>query len=120
MRPHFVVKREPVIDHPFRHKAIRHLVQIDRLVFEAPPEPFDEDVVHAATSPVHGDRHAGVFQHVGEGQGGELTSLIGIEDLRFAVSGQGFIQRLKAEACIHGVREPPGKDVPCRSVHDRD
>ncbi len=96
MGPLGVVKTKPIGDHPFRHKAIRHLMQIDRLVFEAAPQPFDEDVIH-------GDRHASTLERPIEGQGGELTALIRVEDLRFAVSGQGFIQALKAEPGIHGI-----------------
>ncbi len=55
MGPLGVVKTKPIGDHPFRHKAIRHLMQIDRLVFEAAPQPFDENVVH-------GNRHASILE----------------------------------------------------------
>ncbi len=50
-----VVKTKPIGDHPFRHKATRHLMQIDRLLFEAAPQPFDENVVH-------GNRHASILE----------------------------------------------------------
>jgi hypothetical protein len=41
-------------------------VQIDLLVFQAAPQPLDEDVVHAAAFPIHADRDAGSLEHAGE------------------------------------------------------
>jgi hypothetical protein len=35
-------------------------VEEDAFVFEAAPQPLDEDVVHPAAAPVHGDADAGV------------------------------------------------------------
>ena len=42
-----VVEVDPLADDPLGPEAIRQFVQIDRLVFERPPQAFDEDVVHA-------------------------------------------------------------------------
>ena len=39
---------------------------------------------------------------------------------RLAVSGQRFVKRLDAEPGVHGVRQPPRKDMARRPVHDRD
>ena len=33
-------------------------------VFEAAPQPLDEDIVHPAAAPVHGDADAGIFSVV--------------------------------------------------------
>ena len=62
------------------------------------------NIVHAAAPAVHGDRDAGVLEHIGEVKAGELAALVGIEDLRLAVSGQRLLQGLDAEPRIHGVR----------------
>ncbi len=79
-------------------------MQVDRLVFERPPEPLDEDIVHAAAPAVHGDRHACVLEHIGEVGAGKLAALVGVEDLGLAVSGQRLSQGLDAEPGVHGVR----------------
>ena len=47
MGPLGVVEVDPLADDPLGPEAIRQFVQIDRLVFERPPQAFDEDVVHA-------------------------------------------------------------------------
>ena len=43
-------------------------VEEDALVFERSPQPLDEDVVHPAPAPVHGDADAGVAQRGREGE----------------------------------------------------
>ena len=40
-----VVELDPVPDDLFGPEAVGQLMQVDRLVFERPPEAFDEDVV---------------------------------------------------------------------------
>ena len=52
-------------------------------------------------------------QHAGEGDAGELAALVGVENLRLAVLGQGLLQRLDAEVRLHRDRhadatEPAG------------
>ncbi len=47
MGPDGVVEVDPLRDDPVRLEAIGQLMQIDRLVFERPPQALDEDVVHA-------------------------------------------------------------------------
>ena len=41
MWPLRIVKIDPAADHPFGLESIRQFVQIDRLVFEGPPQPLD-------------------------------------------------------------------------------
>src|SRR5262249_14485098 len=69
-------------------------MEVDLLVFEATPQSFDKDVVHAAAPAVHADRDFLPLQDVGEVVAGELTALVGIEDLGPAVAGKGFLERL--------------------------
>ena len=99
-----VVKVEPITDHPLGDEAIRHLVQVDRLVFEAAPEPLDEDVVHAAAPAIHGDFDTRSFQQIREGGRGELAALVRVEDGGFGVSGQGLAEGLDTEASIERIR----------------
>ena len=40
-----VVELDPLADDALDHEAVGHLVQVDGLVFQRPPETLDEDVV---------------------------------------------------------------------------
>src|SRR5436190_18096136 len=60
----------------------------DLLVFEAAPQPLDEDVIHTAPLPVHADRDSVVLQSASEVVAGELAALVGIEDLGPTVMGE--------------------------------
>src|SRR5688500_20133202 len=76
--------------------------EVDLLVLDRSPEPLDENVVAPRTLAVHADGDAGLVQHAGEVVAGELRALIGVEDLRPAMAGDGFLQRLDAETRPHG------------------
>ena len=45
--------------------------QVDVLVLDGAPEPFDEDVVHPAPPPIHADQELRVAQGAQEGGAGE-------------------------------------------------
>ena len=49
-------------------------MQIHALVFQRPPQPLNEHVIHPAAPPVHADLDAGIGQHLGERQAGELAA----------------------------------------------
>ena len=49
--PLSVVKSDPSFDYSFGLKAFLQLVQIDGLLLEGSPEPFDEDIVEVP--PIH-------------------------------------------------------------------
>jgi hypothetical protein len=66
------------------------------LVFDGSPQTFDEDVVAPGALAVHADGDIVPDKHAGKRQAGELVALVGVEDLRLAVFGQGFLQRLDA------------------------
>ncbi len=119
MGPLGVVEVDPFADDLFSPEAIGQFVQVDGLVFEQPPEPLDEDVVHAAAPAIHRDRHTGILERAHEVEAGELAALVRVEDPRLAVSGHGFFESLDAERRIHGVRQPPNQDMAARPVHDR-
>ena len=65
------------------------IVQIDALLLKGPPQPLDENVVHAAATAIHADLDIGGLQHAGEREAGELAALIGVEYLWLAVARQG-------------------------------
>ena len=81
MGPLGVVEVDPFADDPFGLEAIGQFVEVNRLVFERPPESLDEDVIHAAAPAVHGDRDLLALERAGKVKAGELASLVGIEDL---------------------------------------
>src|SRR3954468_23650251 len=93
--------------------------EVDLLVLDRSPEPLDEDVVAPGTLAVHADGDPVPGQHTGEGPAGELAALIGVEDLRPAVAGQGLFQRLGAERRLHGDRQPPAENPTAEPVDDR-
>ncbi len=57
-------------------------MQVRLLVLQAAPQPLDEHVVQPAASAVHANACAGVVEHIGKCGAGELTALVGVEDLK--------------------------------------
>ncbi len=93
MGPFGVVEADPRADDPFGLEAVGQLVQVDRLVFERAPQPFDKNIVHAAPATVHGDRGARVLERAGEVEAGELATLIGVEDIQACRIGSALRSR---------------------------
>src|SRR3984893_11150282 len=84
---------------------------------QAPPQPLDKDVVHAAALAIHADCDAAMLEHAGELGASELAALIGVEDLGLAVPCQGVLQGLDAEIGAERVRQPPGRTARlCQSM----
>ena len=48
-----------------------------------------------------------------------LGTLIGVEDLRFFISGKGFVEHLDAERSLHGDRQLLGQYAAAEPVHHR-
>lgn len=94
--------------------------QIDPLVFHAPPQPLDEDVVHPAPAPVRADLHAEIQQSAGPLGGGELAALTGVDDPGNATgAGEGIFQGFEAEAGFHGVQNGPAQYLAQMPLHQR-
>ena len=93
--------------------------EVDFLVLDRPPEPFDHDIVAPRALAVHANRDLGVLQRREKGDGGELATLIRVHDLRRAMSSQGFAQRLHARPCLQRHREPPREHLAAEPVDDR-
>src|SRR5712671_3213322 len=81
--------------------------QIDLLVFDAAPKPFDEHIVPPGPFAIHADGDAVVGKQAGERRTGELRVLVGVEDFRSAVTSESILQRLDAEGRLHRDRQPP-------------
>src|SRR6266404_3277772 len=103
MRSPVVVKCDPIGDPALGVVAVGVAFEVDVLVFQAAPQPLDEHVVDPATAAVHRDLDANRRQRAGEDGAGELAALIGIENLRLPVAGQGFLK------CRHAERGVPDR-----------
>ena len=94
-------------------------VHIDLLVFETFPESFHEHVIPPTAFSVHADLNAVVHEQPGELLARKLAPLIGIEDVRRAIVGQGVPDGLQTEIGRERVGEPPGQHPATRPVEDR-
>src|SRR6516225_4084738 len=107
-----IVKAEPGIDASLGLGDRRIGVEVDFLVFQASPQPLDEDIVHATTLAVHANSDLVPFQGAGEVVAGELATLVGIENLETAVADERFLERLDTEVGTERVRQPPRQHRP--------
>ena len=94
----YVVPVEPVC-HVFGKLGSRFIyVQVDSLILQRAPEPFDEDVVPETSFAVHADFDVPSLEHGRECFTCKLAALVGVENLRGAVFEQSFFERLYAES----------------------
>lgn len=103
MRPLCIVEADPVFDYSFGLKANLQFMQVDDLLFERPPQPFDEDTVQTLASPIHRDFHVSLCQCGDLGRTCEVRSLVRIHNLWLAVFGDGLFQSLDTEAGVQRV-----------------
>src|SRR3954466_7809405 len=78
--------------------------QIDLLVFDAAPQPLDEDVVPPGALAVHAHRNAIVGKYAGEAPPGNRGPWAGFKFAGFPLRSHGIPQRLDAERPPHGDR----------------
>lgn len=76
-------------------------VEIDFLVFDLSPEPFDEDRVPPCALAIHQDGDLCLLQLGSKVDGSELRSLFRVEDFRPAMTGECLLDRLDAEVRFH-------------------
>ncbi len=74
-----------VVPHPGGHARAQLAagfvsMQVNALVFQGAPKPFDEHIVHPPPAPIHADAYPRTLQHPGEARAGELAPLIGIHN----------------------------------------
>ena len=93
-------------------------IEVDFLVFEAPPQSLDEDVVHAAPLAIHADRYLVALQGAGEVVAGELAALVGIEDLGAAVASESFLECIDTKISAERVGQSPRQHRSAHPVHD--
>ena len=66
---------------------------------------LDEDVVHPASAPVHGDLDSGGGESSGKRGAGEPAALVGIEDFRLIFANA--VQKLRPQAAQSALRGHP-------------
>src|SRR5258708_20120688 len=113
------VKGHPGTDAGPRLATVGVGFQMYFFIFDRAPQPFDEDVVHETAAAVHRNRDASRFKLAGECGAGELGSLVGVEDSRFAISEQSLLQRFDAKAVVDRVRHPPSQNRATGPIDDR-
>lgn len=67
--------------------------QIYLFVFDDLPKPLHKDIITPATLAVHADRDAFLLQQPGKCASGELTAMVGVEDLGTAISPHRLFAR---------------------------
>ena len=119
MRPVGVVEINPALETLPDLTAGFKSVQVNALVFQGAPEPLNHDVVHPASFAIHGNADIGVLLEGGnEFVTGELAALVGVDDFGLALALQGPFKGFDAEVGLHGVGQPPGKNLAGGPVRD--
>ncbi len=77
-------------------------MQVEVLVLDRPPQPFDEDLVLASTPSAHADGDFVVLENLSEGDPGKLGALVGVEDLRQRSSASRSASMQKSESRVFG------------------
>lgn len=87
MGPSGVIELNVLLYSPIQVHTCFIRVQIDILIFDAPPEPFNVYVVSGSSPSIHADLELGLRRIVAdkclnEHIAGKLAALVGVEDLR--------------------------------------
>lgn len=106
MRAFLIVEVQPRSNPRLRFGNRSIGVQVYLFVFQAPPEPLHEDIIHAPA--LAADLDLALLQHANKVIAGELAALIGVEDLR--PPSQRLLQRLDTEVGVQGVGQAPGQN----------
>jgi hypothetical protein len=81
-----IVKAYPLLQAVAKLGATAEGMQVKVIVFDGPPQPFNEDVVLASAEAVHTDGDPVVLEDLSKTVASELCSLVGVEDLRFSIT----------------------------------
>lgn len=120
VRPLVVVEGNPPANPGLCLRAGFPCVQIDAFILQGPPEAFDEYVVEAPPLAIHAVPGPDPFQPVSPGEGRELRSLIGVQDLTRAKAMDRLVQGFDAEVRFQRVRDARGQYLAGAPVHDGD
>jgi len=100
MWPDPVIKADPFSNFPLSDKTVAHVFEVNTFIFEAAPQPLDEDIIQIAAPAIHGDFDACIPQNPRKGLTGELAALIRVEYFRPAVTFYGLLQSFDAKAGV--------------------
>ena len=93
--------------------------EVHVFVFDGPPQPFREDIIHAPSTTVHTDRDIFIQQECSVLRAREVTALIRIMNLR-----RGFDQRslqiFQTEIYLERRGQFPSDDVTAEPVEEGD
>lgn len=120
MRSAGIVEAQVSADRPARFADASVGVQVDFLVLHRAPQPLDHDIVAPGAAAVHADGNLFSHQNTGEGLAGELAALVRIENLRFAIARQSFLERFHAKVGLQRDRDPVAEDLAAEPVNDSD
>jgi hypothetical protein len=94
-------------------------MQVNGLLLQRPPQPFDEDVVEIAAPAIHRDFDVGLGQSRDPACACVLAALIRIHYFRLSIFCDSLLQSLNAKDGIQRIGMPPGQNLTGRSVHNR-
>src|ERR1700722_681412 len=89
------------------------------LIFDASPKTLYKNIVDSPAFAIHADPNLVGLQQAGELGTRELTTLIGIEDLRGAIALNSILGHLSAPFGRHGVADAPIDHKTALKVYDR-
>ena len=93
MKPVLIVKVE-IISQSTKSRSHRIIVvEINLLILDTAPEPFNEYIVKIATSSVPTDSNISGFESIGKGIRSELTALVIVEYQGFGLAKGTFESR---------------------------
>jgi hypothetical protein len=76
-------------------------MDVNAFIFQRPPEPLEEDVIHPAALAIYRDLVFCSKQHVNKARAGKLLALICVEDGGLAKSSHRFVVGLDAKISFH-------------------
>ena len=82
------------------------VINIDVLIFDGTPKPFDKDVVQCPASSIHADFDVFLQKPICEARTGELAALVTVKNFGFSNS-EGLFEGLDAEIRLQRVGQPP-------------
>ncbi len=94
-------------------------IQVIVIVFQSPPEPFHPDIVQRSSFSVNRILYPLLFEELGPDSAGILAALIWVQNFRFAVSENGFLQDFLTPRCCQQVADTLSDDFSTVYIHDR-
>lgn len=91
-------------------------MNVNIVVFDCSPEPFDKDVVKDPATPIHTDSDIIVQQLLREVHRRKLDALIIVKNSWFP-EPKCFLETFHAKRRIQRVAEPPRQDIAAKPIH---